>query len=498
MDSLALLVNGFMSALDPMNLLFALVGCIFGTLVGILPGFGPSAGTAILIPLTFAMSPTAAIIMLSAIYYGAMYGGTITSVLLNTPGEAASAITCVDGYQMARNGRAGAALGIAAIGSFTGAVGAILVLALVALPLSRMALYFGPPEFFALMVLGLAMVTGLAGTSMVRALISATLGLIISLIGIDPTMGIPRFTFGVTHLLGGVDFVPVVMGMFGISEILSNVEKEGRQVFLDSGRRFLPSRGEFRAALPSIARGTGVGVFFGFIPGVGAVVPSFLSYVLEKKVSRHPERFGKGAIEGVAGPETANNAYVISALIPLFTLGIPGSATMAILMGALMMNGLIPGPFLFVEHAGFVWTIIASLFVGNLILLVLNLPLIPLWTSILKIPYSILFTLILAFCVMGSYCLNGAVFDTGVMLISGLVGYVFCKLDIPLAPLTLTLILGPLMEQGLRLSLELSNGRFEIFLTRPLALGILILAACFIVVSCTQALSSVRGEDTQV
>ncbi len=494
METFQLLMGGFATALQPANLLFALTGCIVGTLVGILPGIGPVVGTAMLIPLTFGLEPAPAIIMLAAIYYGAMYGGTLTSVLVNVPGEAASAITCLDGYAMAKQGRAGPALAVAAIGSFFAGTVAIMGLVLVALPLTALALRFGPPEFFALIVLGLSLVTGLAGKSLLRALMAAVFGLLIAMVGIDPVVGAPRFTFGVTELLDGFNVVPVAMGLFGIAEILVNVEGGPSRVFPTTFRSLMPSAKDLKDSAMPVVRGTGIGFFVGLIPGVGAVVPTVLSYVTEKRVSRTPEKFGTGMIQGVAGPEAANNAYSNAALIPLFTLGLPGSPTVAILMGAFMMNGLIPGPFLFTDHPDVVWTVIASLYIGNVILVVLNLPLIPLWVSILKIPYSILSAFILGFCVLGAYTLNGSVFDVGVMLAFGVIGYLLRKLDIPAVPIILTMILGPLMEQALRQSLDMSGGDFSILFTRPISATLLGVAALSLVLSTMRFFSSARRE----
>ena len=476
------LMNGFAVALQPVNLLFAFIGCVLGTLIGVLPGVGPAAGTAILIPVTVVLDPTGAIIMLAAIYYGAMYGGTITSVLLNVPGEAASVVTCIDGYQMARQGRAGPALAIAAVGSFIGGTIATMALVVLALPLTRFALKFGPPEFFALMCVGLSLVTGLAGKSLVRAVMSAIIGLLIAQIGIDPVMGAPRFTFGRMELLDGFGIVPVVMGLFGIGEIFLNVEMKLVTVFETSMASLVPTLKDMRDCFWPIMRGTVIGLFLGLIPGVGAVVPTFIAYSVEKKAS----------------PETANNAYANAALIPLFTLGIPGSPVTAILMGAFMMNGLIPGPSLFKDHAEFAWAVIASLYIGNVILVILNLPLIPMWVAVLKIPYSILMTLILAFCVVGVYSLSSSVFDIGVMLAWGIVGYIFKKLEIPTAPLVLTMILGPLMERGLRQSLEMSRGDFSILFTRPISGTLLVISAIVIVISTFNAVQVVRGEDSQI
>ncbi len=491
---------GFSLALSFENLSFALIGCILGTLIGVLPGLGPAAGTAILIPVTFKLDPTAAIIMLSAIYYGAMYGGTITSVLINVPGEAASVVTCLDGYEMAKKGRAGAALGISAIGSFIGGTLATFGLVLVALPLARFALKFGPPEYFSLLCVGLSLVMGLAGKSLTRALIMGILGLLFSLVGVDPVQGAPRFTFGITRLMDGIKFVPVVMGFFGIGEILINAEKGFKNILVTGSGKFsafLPKKGEWRISIYSILRGTGLGFFLGLIPGTNSAVAAFMSYIVEKRVSKHPEKFGTGIIEGVAAPETANNAYANAALIPLFTLGLPGSPTIAILMGALIMNGLMPGPLLFKQHAGFVWAVIASLYIGNFILLVLNLPLVGWWAKLLKIPYQTLVVLILIFCMVGAYSLDNNVFDIGVMIFCGLLGYVFKKLDFPLAPAILTLILGPMMERSLRESLSISQGDYSVFVTRPISLFFLIITAIILITSARQALPSIVREESK-
>jgi putative tricarboxylic transport membrane protein len=499
MTSFDLLLSGFGTALQPLNLTFALIGCVLGMLVGVLPGIGPVAGTAILLPVTFTMGPTPAIIMLTAIYYGAMYGGTITSVLVNVPGEGASAITCLDGHEMAKQGRGGQALVIAAFGSFVGGLVATAGLVLLAHPLTTIALKFGPPEFFALMLVGLSLVTGLAGKSLVRALISAVLGLLVAMVGIDPVMGAPRFTFGNLNLLSGIDVVIVAMGLFGVGEILIGLDRIDDEA---EARPKVPalhlSRDDVRRSTLPILRGTGIGFFLGLIPGVGAMVPTVMSYVAERRLSKEPHKFGAGMIEGVAGPETANNAYSTAALIPLFTLGVPGSPTVAIIMGAFMMNGIVPGPFLFRDHPDLVWGVIASFCIGNAILLVLNLPLIPLWIRIIQIPRAVLYTFVLGFCVLGAYSVNGQAFDVALMTIFGIVGYLFKKLDFPLAPMILTLILGPLMEQSLRQSLEISGGDFSIFFTRFLALTLILVAVAFVLLATRQAVSRVRGADTEV
>ncbi|GHU26350.1 hypothetical protein AGMMS50256_03330 [Betaproteobacteria bacterium] len=494
MESFHLLIGGFIQVLQPVYLTYALVGCILGTIIGILPGIGPAAGTAILIPITSGIDPTGSIIMLAAIYYGAMYGGTITSVLINTPGEAASAVTCLDGYVMAKNGRAGPALAVAAVGSFIGGGVATLGLIFLALPLTRLALTFGPPEIFSLLLIGLSLVTALASTSIVRALIAAFAGLLFAQVGIDPIMGMERFTFGRLELLDGFQIVPVVMGLFGIGEILLSIERPIQNMFAATVGSLFLSKDDIKRATGPVLRGSVIGFFLGLVPGLGSMIPAFLSYATEKRLSKHPEEFGKGAIEGVAGPETANNSYANAAFIPLFTLGIPASPTMAILMGALMMNGLVPGPTLFVEHSQFVWAIIASFLVGNLILLVLNLPLIPLWVALLRVPYGILVVIVLIFCVLGAYSLNNQVFDIWVMLGAGIVGYLMKKVDIPSAPLILTLILGPLLESTLRQSLEISGGEFSVFFNRPISMTLIVLATLILLSSTLQIFRQVKTD----
>ncbi|HJQ56634.1 MAG TPA: tripartite tricarboxylate transporter permease [Vineibacter sp.] len=475
MDAVQHLLAGFVSAATPANLLFALAGCVLGTLIGVLPGLGPAAGTAILIPLTFSLDATGAIIMLCAIYYGAMYGGTITSVLINVPGEAASVITSIDGYEMAKQGRAGAALAIAAIGSFVGGLFATIALTVVAVPLAQLALKFGPAEFFALMVLGLCLVVGLAGRNLAAALLMTVLGLLLSMVGLDPVRGAPRFTFGVQELYDGISFVPVVMGLFGIGELLLAAEARKTQMIEADLKKWMPERHEWRSSAGAIGRGSIVGFLLGLIPGVGAIIPTFMAYVLEKRLSKTPERFGKGAIEGVAAPETANNAYANGAMVPLLALGIPSSPTIAVLMGAFIINGLSPGPFLFKEKPDLVWAVIASFFIGNVILLALNLPLVGLWAKLLRIPFRYLCVGVLIFCVIGAYSIKQSVFDVWVMLGFGVLGYLLRKLDFPLAPAILAMILGPMMEKSLRTTLEISGGSFLIFLERPVALALLVI-----------------------
>jgi putative tricarboxylic transport membrane protein len=459
-------------ALQPINLLFCFIGVLIGTLVGVLPGLGPVAAISLLLPATFRASPVASIIMLSGIYYGAMYGGSTTSILVNIPGEAASVVTCFDGYQMARNGRAGPALGIAAFGSFISGTLAVVGLAFMAPPLAAMALKFGPPEYFSLMVLGLTVLTFLAGGSMLKSLMMACFGVVIGNVGLDLMTAQPRFTFGWDILLDGVGLVPVVMGLFGISEVLLNVEEKlsEREIFKTELKRLLPDLQDWKESIWPIIRGSGLGFFLGILPGGGAVISSFVSYGVEKKLSKHPEEFGKGAIAGVAGPESANNAATAGAFIPLLTLGLPSNAVMAILLGALMIYNMPPGPRLITSHPDLFWGVISSMYIGNVMLLVLNLPLIGVWVKILKVPYPVLFPLILLFCLIGAYSLNNNPAEIGLMLIFGVLGYLMKKFKYDGAPLVLAMVLGPLMDNSLRQSLLMSGGSGTIFFTRPICL----------------------------
>jgi len=477
MELLNYLGIGFSVALQPVNLFYCFVGVFIGTLVGVLPGIGPVGAMSLLLPTTFKATPEAAIIMLAGIYYGAMYGGSTTSILVNIPGEAASVVTCLDGYQMAQQGRAGPALGIAAFGSFIAGTLSILGLMLLAPPLSKFALRFGPPEYFTLMVLGLTILIYLAHGSMSKALIMAAFGIILGLVGLDSINARPRFTFGKMELIDGVGLVPVVMGLFGISEVLLNIEQVVRRDILKTRvKGLLPTAKDWRDSTGPIARGSLLGFFLGILPGGGAVISSFISYAVEKRVSKHPERFGKGAIEGVAGPESANNAATGGAFIPLMTLGIPPNVIMAMLFGAFMIHGVTPGPLMMKQNPGIFWGVIASMYIGNIMLLILNLPLITIWVQVLKVPYKILFPLILLFCLIGVYSVSNVVFDIYVMLIFGIMGYLMKKFGYEGAPLVLAFVLGPLMENNLRKSLIISQGDFSIFFVRPLAAASLILA----------------------
>jgi len=494
MDILNHILFGFGVALQPVNLLFCFIGVLIGTLVGVLPGLGPVAAISLLLPATFHAPPVASIIMLSGIYYGAMYGGSTTSILVNIPGEAASVVTCLDGYQMARRGRAGAALGISAFGSFIAGTLGVVGLAFMAPPLAAMALKFGPPEYFSLMVLGLTVLTFLAGGSMLKSLMMACFGVVVGNVGLDLITAQPRFTFGLDVLLDGVGLVPVVMGLFGISEVLLNVEEKlsEREIFKTEFKGLLPTLQDWKDSIWPILRGSGLGFFLGILPGGGAVISSFVSYGVEKKVSKHPEEFGKGAIAGVAGPESANNSATAGAFIPLLTLGLPSNAVMAILLGALMIYNMPPGPRLITAHPNLFWGVITSMYIGNVMLLILNLPLIGLWVKILKIPYPILFPLILLFCLIGAYSLNTNPVEIGLMLIFGVLGYLMKKFKYDGAPLVLAMVLGPLMDNSLRQSLLMSGGSGMIFFTRPICLVIFGTVAIILLLPLLPHISRIR------
>jgi putative tricarboxylic transport membrane protein len=468
------LVYGFSVAISPVNIFFCFLGALLGTLIGVLPGLGPAAAIALLLPITFNIPTTASIIMLAGILYGAMYGGSTTSILVNIPGESASVVTCFDGYQMSKNGRAGPALGIAAFGSFIAGTFSTIMIMLIAPLLVSVALKFGPPEFVALMLLGLTMVAFLSEESLLVALMMALIGLLLGTIGLDPVAGNERFTFGVLSLMTGIEIIPMVMGIFGISEVLINLEQaRAVDIFKGKIKGLLPTRKDWQDSAKPIARGTIIGFFLGIIPGVGAIIPTFISYALEKRLSKYPEKFGTGVIEGVAGPETTNNSASMGGFIPLLTLGLPTTAIMAMFLGALMIHGVQPGPLLVRQHPDLFWGVIASMYIGNLMLLILNLPLIGIWVQFLKIPYWVLFPLIILFCLIGSYSVNGNSADIIVLMIFGGLGYLMRKAKFPGGPLILGFILGPMIEEALRQTLILSNGEFTIFLSRPICLSLI-------------------------
>ena len=459
MDILAGLGQGFTVALQPINLLYCFIGVFIGTLVGVLPGIGPVSAMSLLLPVTLSGTPESGIIMMAGIYYGSMYGGSTTSILVNIPGEAASVVTCIDGHEMAKQGRAGPALGIAALGSFAAGTFAIIALMLVAPTLARVAVAFGPPEYFSLMVLGLTILSFLSQGSMAKSLLMAAFGIVLGLIGMDQITAQTRLTFDRLELLDGIGLVPVVMGLFGVAEILSNLDRElKREVIKARIGGLWPSLADWTAAKWAILRGTVLGFFLGILPGGGAVIASFAAYALERKLSDTPERFGRGAIEGVAGPEAANNAAAGGAFIPLMTLGIPPNVVMALLLGAFVIHGLQPGPLMMAQRPDLFWGIIASMYIGNAMLLVLNMPLIGMWVQVLKLPYRILFPLILMFCVVGVFASGNSVFDVFVMVLFGVLGYLMRKFGYEPAPLVLAFVLGPLMENNLRKALILSDG----------------------------------------
>ena len=471
------LLMGFATVFTPTNLMYSFVGCLIGTMVGVLPGVGPLAGISMLLPTTFGLQPTSAIILLAGIYYGAMYGGSTTSILMRIPGEAASVMTCIDGYAMARKGRAGPALSIAAIGSFIAGTISVIGLMLLAPTLAAFALGFGPPEYFCLLVCGLVVLSYMTGGSIVKNLSMICLGLMIGMIGIDQMSGYFRFSYGVTALGDGIGIVPVAVGLFGISEILATAgSAEIREVLKPRLKDLLPSREEFRDSVGPIFRGTFLGFMIGIIPGSAHIISTFVAYAMERRISKHPERFGQGAIEGVAGPEAANNAASEGALVPLLALGVPTGPIPAVLLAALMVHGINPGPLFIKEQPEVFWGLIASMYVGNAVLLLLNLPMVGLFVNFLRIPYRILYPIILLFCVVGVYAVNSSMVDVAAMCVMGLMGYLLRKLDFETAPLVLGVVLAPIIEFSFRQSLAMSGGAYVIFVERPIAVTFLAIA----------------------
>ncbi|QTL02346.1 tripartite tricarboxylate transporter permease [Aquabacter sp. L1I39] len=486
---------GFSVALSFQNLLYCFIGVLLGTLIGVLPGLGPLATIAMLLPITFGLPPVSALIMLAGIYYGAQYGGSTTAILINLPGESSSVVTALDGYQMARQGRAGAALATAALGSFFAGSVATLLLALFAPPLADLALKFGPPEYFSLMVLGLVASVTLASGSIVKALAMIVLGLLLGLSGQDIYTGTPRFTFDVPDLADGFDFVALAMGMFGIGEIIRNLEDEHqRSLVAAKVKGLMLTWSEFKQIIPPVLRGTALGSVLGILPGGGAMLSSFASYSIEKKLSKNSRMFGKGAIEGVAGPESANNAGAQTSFIPMLTLGIPSNPVMALMIGALIIQGITPGPNVVTDKPDLFWGVIASMWIGNFMLILLNLPLIGIWVRLLTVPYHILFPAIMAFCCIGVYSVNNNTFDVYTMAMFGVLGYVLVKLECEPAPLLLGFVIGPMLEEYLRRAMLISRGDPMVFLTRPISAVLLIAAVAALVVVLLPSVSKTREE----
>jgi TctA family transporter len=494
MDILQHLATGFGVALTPVNVWYCFVGVTLGTLIGVLPGLGPVATIAMLLPATYSLSPTAALIMLAGIYYGAQYGGSTSAILVNLPGESSSVVTCLDGHAMARKGRAGAALGVAALGSFFAGTVATLLLVLFAPPLAAVALKFGPADYFSLMVLGLVAAVVLANGSLVKAIAMTLLGLLLGLVGTDVNSGAERFSFGIPELSDGFGFVVVSMGLFGIAEIIANLEKnQNRDIFAAPVDKLLPTKDDLKQTWKPVLRGTTLGSLLGLLPGGGAILASFAAYTLEKRIAKDPSRFGKGAIEGVAAPEAANNAGAQTSFIPLLTLGIPPNAVMALMVGAMMIHGIVPGPQVIEERPELFWGMIASMWVGNILLVLLNLPLIGIWVRLLRIPYRLLYPAILLFCCIGVYSVNQSAFEVILTVGFGLLGYLFLKLECEPAPLLLGFVLGPLMEENLRRALLLAHGDPSVFVTRPISLGLLLAALVLVAVLVLPAVRQTRN-----
>lgn len=477
MELIAHLGIGLEAVLTLSNLGYCLLGVLLGTLIGVLPGLGPVATIAMLLPVTYGLPPLSALIMLSGIYYGAQYGGSTTAILVNLPGESSSVVTCLDGYALARQGRAGAALSVAALGSFFAGTVSTLVIAAAAAPLSEFALKFGPTEYFSLMLLGLIAAVVLAQGDVFKAVAMVVLGLVLGLVGTDVNSGAERFTFGIPELADGINFVVLSMGLFGIAEIILNLERaENRDVFATGIGSLWPTRQDMRQSWKPVLRGTALGSLLGILPGGGAVLSSFSSYTLEKKLADDPSRFGKGAIEGVAGPEAANNAGAQTSFIPLLVMGLPSNAVMALMVGAMMIHGIVPGPQVMEERPALFWGLIVSMWIGNLFLVLLNMPLIGLWVRLLKVPYRLLYPVILLFCCIGVYSVNNSAFEVGLTLFFGVLGYLFVKLNCEPAPLLLGFVLGPMMEENLRRAMLLARGDASVFFTRPISLVLLSIA----------------------
>ncbi len=495
MDLISNLGLGFATAASPENLLFCLVGVILGTLIGVLPGIGATATIAMLLPITFQLEPVSSLIMLAGIYYGAQYGGSTTAILINMPGESSSAVTAIDGYQMARKGRAGTALAVAALGSFFAGTVATLLVAIFAPPLTVVALKFGAAEYFSLMVLGLVSAIALAHGSILKALAMVVLGLLLGMVGTDIYSGTPRFTLGITEYADGLNFVALAVGVFGIAEILRNLEGDQDRTVLGAKLAGLfPSREDLRRIAGPVLRGTGIGSVLGILPGGGAVLASFASYTVEKRMSKTPEAFGQGAIEGVAGPESANNAGAQTSFIPLLTLGIPANPVMALMVGAMIIQGIVPGPNVASEQPTLFWGVIASMWIGNLMLVVLNLPLIGMWVRLLKVPYHVLFPIIIAFCSIGVYSVNSNVYDLYAVAFFGLMGYVLIKLKCEPAPLLLGFVLGPMLEENLRRAMILGRGDPTVFLSRPISATLLVMTVVVLVVVLLPSIRKKRDE----
>jgi TctA family transporter len=495
MELLEHLSLGFSVAFTLQNVAYCLLGCLLGTLIGVLPGIGPVPTIAMLLPITYVLPPVAGLIMLAGIYYGAQYGGSTTAILVALPGETSAVVTVLDGHQMARNGRAGAALAIAAIGSFFAGCFATVLLAGFAPPLAEVAFKFGPAEYFSLMVLGLIGAVVLASGSLPKAICMILLGLLLGMVGTDVNSGVARYDFGIPELQDGIDFAVVAMGVFGFAEIMSNLELRDQRVDItDKVGSLYPNKQEFKEAWPASVRGTALGSCLGILPGGGAVLSSFASYTLEKKISKNPERFGKGHPAGLAGPESANNAAAQTSFIPLLTLGIPGNAVTALMIGAMTIHNIQPGPQVMTSHPDLFWGLIVSMWIGNLMLVILNLPLVGLWVKLLKVPYRILFPAILVFCTIGVYSLNYNVFDIWMTAAFGLVGYIWAKLKCEGAPLLLGLVLGPMMEENFRRALLLARGDYTTFITRPLSATLLVLSLILVILVALPSVKKKREE----